>query len=201
MEESIYKTPKAELELNNSDSEDCLFFPTSGKKLLVLFFSTLGMYSIYWFYKQWSYQRKYMEGKINPALRSIFYIFFTHSLFGRIKDASEKKGVSTNINFSALATIYVIAEIVSNGLDRAANKMEYVGFLDYASIATLVILAYPLYAVQKVANKVNGDPEGDLNSIFSVYNYVFIGLGGILWLFIIAMFLQIDLGQIAAQIS
>lgn len=202
MEENIYKPPKAELELKDSNNHNVyLFFPTSNKKLLVLFFATLGAYPIYWFYKHWSYQRKYMGKKINPVLRSIFNIFFTHSLFNRIKDASEEKGVDTKINFSALATIFVISEIVSNGLDKAADRAEYVGVLDYASIAILVILVYPLYAVQNVANKINGDPEGDLNNKFSIYNYIFIGLGGILWLSIIAEFLQIDLSQIAPYIN
>ena len=194
---NIYKTPEAalEVELTTSD-EEIVFFPSSNKKLLVLFFSTLGLYCVYWFYKHWAYQNARMDKKILPAIRSVFNIFFTHSLFSRISAAAKAKGIRTNIHFSGLATLYVIAQIASSLIDSASNKTDYVGLLDYASIAILLVVVYPLYAVQKVANQINGDPEGELNSQFSVYNYLFIVLGGIFWLFIIAWFLSIDIAQL-----
>ena len=199
--DNIYQTPSADLTIAESPEKNYAFFPTSNKKLLVLFFLTLGAYSIYWFYKHWSFQQKYMDKKISPALRSIFYIFFTHSLFKRIKIASEEKGIKTTLNFSALATLYIVLEIVSNGLDRASMKTEYIGVLDYASIAILVPIVFPLYIVQRVANLVNGDPEGKLNSMFSVYNYIFIMIGILFWSLVIVGLLQIDLSYLSQYVS
>lgn len=193
---NIYKTPSADLTVEESRDNNYPFFPTSNKKLLVLFFSTLGIYSIYWFYKHWSFQQKYMDKKIIPILRSIFYIFFTHSLFKRIKVAADKKGIKYSLDFSVLATLYIVLEIVSNGLDRASMKTEHIGILDYASIAIIVPIVFPLYVAQRVANRVNDDPEGKLNAMFSMYNYIFITIGILFWILVIVGLLQIDLSYL-----
>lgn len=198
--DNIYQAPDSDVVVDMRES-NCVFFPTSNTKLLVLFFSTLGLYSIYWFYKHWSYQRQYMDKKINPVLRSIFCIFFTHSLFKRIKESAEENGINTTINFSALATLYVVLELISSGLDRASGKSEDIGLLDYASIAIIVLIVLPLYAVQKVANQINDDPEGNINSQLSPYNYIFIMIGTLLWALVIAAMLEFDLSYLRQYIE
>ncbi len=80
-EEDIYTAPKSDLGNELTDGSKCEFFPTSQRKLVVLFIVTFGAYPVYWFYKNWALYKKNAEKKIMPLLRAIFYIFFTHSLF------------------------------------------------------------------------------------------------------------------------
>jgi hypothetical protein len=195
-EENIYKTPEARLSVESYDESECLFFPVSRTKLIILFIATFGVYSIYWFYKNWKLQQKCMKEKVNPALRSIFYIFFTHSLFRRIEAAAIKEEIPKSWNANVLATVFVILSIVSNVLDRISQNNETIGIVDYVSVLMVFILLYPLYMVQEVVNKVNGDPHGKLNSSFSIYNVIFIVIGVFLWFLVGIGFFQSDINSI-----
>jgi hypothetical protein len=57
------------------------FYAVSQKKFLIMYIGTLGLYSVYWFYKHWSLYKKSENEEMWPIMRSIFQIFFTHSLF------------------------------------------------------------------------------------------------------------------------
>src|SRR5687767_2451938 len=50
-------------------------------KFMLLAFSTMGMYSLYWFYKNWSLRRRAYGLTIWPVARAIFAVFFAHRLF------------------------------------------------------------------------------------------------------------------------
>ena len=180
-EENIYSPPEANLIVKNSDLTSYEFFPTSKNKLAILFVSTLGLYAIYWFYKNWKLQEERMEKKILPALRSLFYIFFTHSLFSRIEKAANHKEVSVKWKASLLATVFVILTILSNVLDRASASTESVNIADYLGLLVLLAMLYPLYYIQGVVNIVNDDPHGQINNSYSVYNFIFIILGVTIW--------------------
>lgn len=192
-EESIYTAPKADLTTGTANELEMMFFPTSQKKLIILFLATFGTYTVYWFYKNWKLQQGKMEKKIIPILRSVFYVFFTHSLFRRVEQAAIEKEISKTWSANLLATILIILTIVSNVLDRLSGKTEAVGILDFASLAILFVLFIPIYMVQEVVNKINSDPEGRLNSSFSIYNFMFIVLGSLLWMLIAIGLFQIEL--------
>ncbi len=143
-----------------------------------------------------SYTKKNAEKKILPLLRAIFYIFFTHSLFRRVEDAARRKEISISWGASSLATLFVILTITSSILDRAAENSVTIGLVDYASLAMVFILLGPIYMVQEVVNKINGDPEGRLNSSFSIYNFIFIILGGLMWILVGIGLFQLDISFI-----
>lgn len=90
--DNLYQTPSAELIIEERPRD--MFFVTSLNKLFTLYFVTLGLYSIYWVYKQWDTQRAAMRPKrISPAARSIFQIFFIHSLCRLIAKQLQAKGL------------------------------------------------------------------------------------------------------------
>lgn len=176
---NIYAPPQSEL---NSNSNQSIFFPSSTKKLLILYFATFGLYNIYWFYKHWIYQKPYMENNIWPIPRAIFSIFFTHSLFKRIAQKIPEN--KEQFKYSVLATIYIFASILTNLIDRISAQSNHFGIMDIVSFAFLALAAYPLYMAQYFANKANNDPQGNLNNKLSIYNYIFIALGLVFWLFL-----------------
>ena len=159
----------------------CAFFPVAPGKLAVMYILTFGLYGVYWFYKNWRLQEPYLNKKINPALRSIFYIFFTHSLFRIIKRAAESKGIETNWHADMWATFFVATTILSNIMDRAPSQLAATAYLNIIGLTLVFVLVMPLYKAQELVNMINDDPGGALNRNFTIYNYIFIALGGIVW--------------------
>ena len=61
MNENVYKVPESNL-IAGSDQLDGDFYVVGKIKFLVLFFSTFGLYSLYWFYRNWKlYKEKIMK--------------------------------------------------------------------------------------------------------------------------------------------
>ncbi len=115
-EDDIYTAPKSELSNEPLDGSKCEFFPTSLRKLVILFIATFGMYTFYWFYKHWQLQKNTGK-KVIPILRTIFYIFFTHSLFRSVEYEAASKGISKSWGANRLATGFVILTILYNFLN------------------------------------------------------------------------------------
>lgn len=182
--EDIYSTPKAELTDSHTAGSEVEFFPSSQTKLAILYFATFGMYPIYWFYKNWKLRQKEYGENVIPWLRAIFFVFFTHSLFKKIEKTSIAKGVATAWGATTLATIFVLLTVISNILERINKNSEEIGAIDYTGLVILAVLVWPLYVVQGVVNKVNNDPKGELNSSYSIYNYIFIVIGVLVWLLV-----------------
>ena len=62
-------------------------------KLGVLSILTLGLYELYWFYKNWKLARDEGGAKVRPFWRAIFAIFFAPSLFVRIHNSAKAIGL------------------------------------------------------------------------------------------------------------
>lgn len=186
-QQNIYAPPVAHLETDQS--LDYPFFSTSIKKLTILFVATFSLYAVYWFYKQWKHQSPTMAKKIIPALRALFSIFFTHSLFNRVKKDAEAKGIESDINYTMLATTMVALQILSNVLDIVPLDIGIIP-LTLTGIVVIMAMLYPLISVQQKINLINDDPDGASNSSLSAYNYLFIVLGILFWaLVVVGMFL------------
>ena len=142
-EESIYTAPKADLTTGTANELEMMFFPTSQKKLIILFLATFGIYTVYWFYKNWKLQQGKMEKKIIPILRSIFYVFFTHSLFRRVEQAAIEKEISKTWSANLLATILIFLTIVSNVLDRLSGKTESCWNIGLRKLGNIICSLHP----------------------------------------------------------
>lgn len=183
------------LESANANS-DIRFFPVSEGKLITLYIASFGMYSIYWFYKNWQLQQTSMGKKISPVWRSIFSIFFTHALFRRIDQQAARLDKKHRFSANTLATLFVAAIIASNVLDQltqltqitqltvSANMFGAVS-LNSIIITSLILFflsIYPLVKVQATVNRINNDMLGYLNHKYSFWNYLLIAIGVISWL-------------------
>ncbi|MDH5765331.1 MAG: hypothetical protein OEZ38_04875 [Gammaproteobacteria bacterium] len=195
--DNIYSAPESDLNDGLALESGVMFFPTSQIKLIVLYISTFGMYPIYWFYKNWKLQKDKFGQAVIPALRSIFYIFFTHSLFRKIEVAADDKDIKVVWGGSSLATIFVLLTVLTNFLDVFTRNTDEIGMVDYIGLLMIFIILWPLYVIQGVVNRVNNDPEGKLNSSYSFYNIIFIVLGIPVWLLIIIGVFNIDVSFLA----
>lgn len=188
MEDNIYAPPKADL----GGKDSLPFFITSARKFWVLTFMTAGVYFYYWFYKQWECHKYHYGNKIIPVARVIFSIFYVYSLFSLVSKAAKKARVKPLVNLKLLAVISIVLMIVETIVDKIVERTDLITYLDYVSYSLLYIGLIPMFILQVTINKTLGDPKGSQNSSFSIYNYIFILLGVVLYASIIATYLEVD---------
>ena len=186
-----------------NDENTLEYFPVSEGKLITLYIMSFGLYGVYWFYMNWKLQQPKMDKKIFPVMRAIFSIFFTHSLFKRIDRSAEHLEKKHKFNANLMATLFVAAVVVGNLLDRVSVNTGILETLSdntmiISSLVIFLLSAYPLTAVQATVNRINNDLLGYLNHQYSVWNYLLITTGSILWLMVILGLLADSMGLVPA---
>lgn len=172
-----------------SDAEPA-FYVVSKRKFTILFLATLGLYYLYWFYKNWSrYQDQApyaseAKNTIWPFPRAMFAVFFVHSLFRKIREYGiDKPQVDAWAN-GTHAGLVVLLLLVSNALDRLASKGIGSPWTDLLSLLILAPMLFAFLNAQEIINVACDDPAGAGNATLSVANYVWIVIGVIFWLLI-----------------
>jgi len=173
----------------DTEEKNIQFFPVSEGKLITLYILSLGLYGVYWFYKNWKLQQPLMDKKIYPVWRAIFSIFFTHALFRRINEQATDLEKKHQFNANTLATFFVATIVASHILDRlSTHSTMFEGMISSTVIITSLVLlclsAFPMVKVQATVNRINGDMLGYLNHKYSLGNYALIIFGVLLWLLI-----------------
>jgi len=182
METDIYKTPQADLTGAETDSQvDSQFYVVSNTKFLLLYFFTLGLYTVYWFYRNWSLYKQSTGESMWPVMRGIFSIFFTHSLFKRVDERLQAQTVAYHWTPTILATVYVVSAVVANISDRLSMKNIGTPVTDFLGLLLLVTAGWALYKGQGAINTACNDPAGSSNSTITVANLVWIILGALFW--------------------
>ena len=163
-----YATPRAEVADAAYAGTEPVFFPVSLLKLALMSLVTLGLYEIYWFYKNWKCVQQNDGDKVNAPIRAFFYPLVSYSLFKRIRDHADKAQVETGLQAGLLAiTIFVLA-----ALWRLPDPWWVVSMLGFL----------PLLPVQSTVNELNRKlvPQAPTNSHFSGWNIAGLVVGGIL---------------------
>lgn len=154
------------------------FYPVSPIKFFSLSFATLGLYTVYWSYKNWQFVRSRDRPDVWPVFRAIFSPFWYYALFSWLEIDSEQREKRHWLIPSWLAFVlfisYLIWSFASSGIELS--------ILDY--VMPLIFFAPLLYYV----NKINGkDSEAyQLHSKWHPRNGVIIGCSVPLLLFIAA---------------
>ncbi len=157
------------------------FYVVSKLKFSVLFLATVGLYLIYWFYINWRNYRDATGANVIPPLRSVFYIFFTHSLFNKIDSVLKNNKIEYSWSPRILATLFVVLSIVSNLLDRLSFKEIGSPLTDILSLVMLPFMLLIILKAQDAINFSQNDREGSSNSHFTLYNSLWVVLGVLFW--------------------
>lgn len=152
------------------------YFAISPKRLALFSILTLGIYEIYWFYKNWDAIKKAENLKISPLGRAIFTVFYCNSLFKKVLESAKSHNYQNSYSPGWLATAYILLLVIGNGLSRVESSD--VGF----NLLWLVIAIssfIPLLSIQKAINFNNEKVKGnsDLKSGFSGGEVVLIIIG------------------------
>lgn len=187
MNTSIYAAPKADLTMPAEESGEG-FYVVSRRKFLVMFLMTLGIYKVYWFYKNWS-MYKAMEraeggadSDIWPVPRAIFCLFFVHALFRQAFAYASAKQREVSDGFPALATIIVILMLVENVADRLSWKSIGRPWTDYAGVILLIVSAWFFNMARQFINDASGDSAGKSNDRITWANWIWIAVGATCWI-------------------
>ena len=153
------------------------FFDVSPMKLLVMSTVTLGLYQIYWHYKNWKCVKERTD--VIPILRAIFGVLFAYSLFLEIRETAKQAGRESTLAAGPLAILYFLLQLTW----RLPDPFWVLGFL---AVVPLVIAQRE---VVRIHRGLGLDPT--INDRVSWLNILAIVIGG-LWLLLIALSLIMD---------
>ncbi len=171
---------------NEIASEKEQFFTVSVQKLIIMVVFTMGLYYVYWFYKNYMIIKKNTQSKTWPIARGFFYVFFTHDLFKSISATIIEKEIESDFYSRKEASTFVGLVILQRLIERfMPNKPEYIFIGTVLSLTVFFLSLFPLCKVQKLINQINGDPEGSKNSKITLINIFFILLGSVYWVFLL----------------
>jgi len=154
------------------------FFAVSLWKFAVMSVCTLGLYELYWFYRNWQRVRVREQKGLSPAVRALFALIFCYPCFRRIGRYGVGIGLPPGPPMLVLALLWMIVEL-SGALPMPGTLISLSGF----------VLLLP---VQAYANRINSEkvPGHDPNARLTLTNWVWIVLGGgLLLLNLMALFL------------
>ena len=136
-----------------------IFFDVSIPKLVVLSVCSLGIYELYWFYKNWQIVRARERSDISPLSRAVFGYFFCYALFKRIRDYDAQTGGTRALPAGALAAGWMVVTFLWQLPGR------------YSLVANLSCLF--MVPVQVAANRINeliplknGDDISEVDGFF-----------------------------------
>lgn len=164
------------------------FLAISSKRLIVLSLLTLGLYVMYWFFKQWKAFQKMHGLKIYPLVRSIFQIFFCYSLFNRVLKLAKEYGYPSSYSPSILSITYIFLCLcnVSGKLfslsEVQANIIYLVGL-----VGCLALLLKVQKAINFIHHKIN---ELDVRKSFSTSELIIACIGVFLFIGFIFGFIE-----------
>lgn len=178
-------------------AQPTMFYIVSRRKATILFLGTLGNYSLYWFYKQWDHYK----GNVPAAsefgttvwlvLRAIFSVFFFHSLFRKVRQHGAQHPEVAAWRHAGHAWAMVALTLVSGTLDRVASSPMGSPLIEALSLLALLPLLKGMLRAQDMINLSCGDPEGDSNATLTTANFIWLGIGALLWASLVLKWLLI----------
>lgn len=157
------------------------FFVISPGKFWLLFIATFSLYQLYWFYMHWARYRRAHPVTVWPLARAIFSLFFAHALANRIAQSLRASGRTFAWKPAFAATVYVLAQLISNLIDR----IPLPGWSDSSKELVLVLMIVPtglaMAQIQAAANVACGDPRGESNRRLTPANYAWLAVCVLLW--------------------
>ncbi|MEP6605903.1 MAG: hypothetical protein ABJA60_07270 [Nitrosospira sp.] len=174
MSDSLYDTSaESASEIPLKVPAACVFFRVSLFKLTIMSLFTLGLYEIYWCYRNWQLVKAHETLRILPFARAFFTIFFCYQFFVWVRKAGLRQKNSQPLAPGALAVGWI--------------AFYFIGGLPDPYWVISLLKVFFLLPVQARINHINAiqAPTLDINSHFSPWNWVVIVVGAILFIFAI----------------
>ncbi|MEZ5892704.1 MAG: DUF3857 domain-containing transglutaminase family protein [Parvularculaceae bacterium] len=134
-----------------------VFHPVEMRKFLILGFSTLGVYAVFWMFRCWRAHKRAEGLAISPAARTFFAVIFFYPLFSAIRRKTpegEKPPIALGAALAASwGLLTVISSVISNNMKEPGWPQALVGISD--SVIFLAVVPLVMWV-----NRLNRhDPE------------------------------------------
>ncbi len=192
MDSNIYAAPSADLvdETQQTLEHGPNFYVVSKRKFYILNILTIGLYQTYWFYRQWKAVKDFHRSSIWPVARTIFALFFTHSLCDAVDEKITRSTPDFKWKYHDKATLLVVMLFFSSVCSRLSYKGVGSPYTDISLFIFLAIESYLIFFIQNAVNIAAADTEGKQNDSLTAANWVWISIGILLWVFsLIGIFL------------
>lgn len=124
--------------------DETKFYPISPLKFSLLSLVTLGLYQIYWFYRNWSYLKRVEYPKSLPFWRAFFSYIWFYPFYRRLVGGEESK----DINFLPKAKWFAIALAILYLLLIGFSSIDDVGVV--FQIVTVAICLFLVIHIAKI---------------------------------------------------
>jgi len=177
MSMNVSKVSKGKLndEVDSNIDVETKFFAVSNKKFIIMSIATLGIYEIYWFYKNWSAVKKAQNSKIFPFWRAVFSVFFCYSLFKKVLVSASNHNYRESFSPGLLAILYIFFIIIGTTSGDDVNidyhiLSTYLYLVSFLSIVPLVIVQKAIHYNNKAIDDtyVQSDKFSKLEIFFAV---------------------------------
>jgi len=159
--------------------DDCTghYFAVSKRKLAIMVIGTLGLYGVYWSYRQWKAYTHNTGGTQWAWARAFFYRLFACNLFEKLDGELRKTGTSINWSPQWSGCTLIMVEVLSL-LSMLLNPLHAL----LLSILLWVITAAMFVRALPVANTLANDPQGKSNDELTGTNVAWLMFGAVWWI-------------------
>lgn len=126
MESNLYQAPASEIIPPESGTSAVALYVIAPWKFNLLFWATLGIYDVYWNFRNWQNQKEIRQKKVQPVARALFSVFFFGSLVKTIND--ENEGKAKPLPVTPMATLYILSYLISTVSDRPPPTWKPLAF-------------------------------------------------------------------------
>lgn len=144
------------------------FFATSLIKLSVMSVCTLGLYELYWFYKNWQLIKAREGLDVMPFWRAFFGVFFCYPCFSSIRDYDHSALAPGSFPAGPLAAGWIVFTVTW----RLPDPYWLISYLNF------VFLIPAQYRASQINNAVA--PGHDPNARFTWLNWTGVAIGCVL---------------------
>ena len=159
--------PTGTVEPHKSTSANQQWFSVSTPKFILMAVCTLGIYELYWFYKNWMHVRNLENSQIWPFWRSLFSRFTAYFLFKRVRASAQENALANTVPAGGLAALYFLLTATW----KLTEPYSLVAFLTFA----------PLLVVNEAMTEINRTVihNFEQNSRIEGWNWIAVTFGGL----------------------
>lgn len=151
----------------NPFSGESFYYPVSPYKLMGMWVLTFGLYSLYWFYKNWFYVKNRDSSSIMPTARGIFSHFWYYPLYSDLRTDNTTRFDESHLPEKLTAVIYAAGFLL-------------VGLFSNSTSYTVLFLVFSALLILPLANYINFVNSNNAayahNSKWSFRHYLLAGL-------------------------
>ena len=179
--ENPFETPNVEAGAPTDHAGALPWFPVAPGKLTVMNVATFGLYSVYWFERQFRFQKQHFGRDSWPLARALFSIFFVTGLARDVDIAAHDADLNVPWKATTTANTFIVISIAStlvNRLDPFGGGPIGTSIGLVVSLVLMGLAATPLATLQTTINQLlaRGYPHHTRNDRYSVLNIVWLVL-------------------------